>query len=104
MSWKSESKVLESPGICYAMMWTQTQNNCKKCSNHLFAIFSQRVTVINIYSSMDAANILLNIAGLRQCPCMCLWSWKGLGICDQESGNPDVIKSSWCVQLLALAT
>ena len=33
-------------------------NDCKKCWNSFFAISSQHVTVMNIYSSMDAAIIL----------------------------------------------
>jgi len=37
--------------------------NCRKCSNSLFAISSRHVTVIIIYSSMDAA-IILYIYGL----------------------------------------
>jgi len=57
-------------------------NNCKKCSNSFVAISSQHVSVMKIYSSMDAAIILytplymyvvsncclslyLNIAGLH---------------------------------------
>jgi len=32
-------------------------NNCKKCLNNLVAISSQRVSVMNIYCSMDAAII-----------------------------------------------
>ena len=39
-------------------MRTQTQDNCKTCWNSFFAISSQHVTVMNIYSSVDAAIIL----------------------------------------------
>jgi len=64
-------------------------NNCKKCSNSLFAISSQHVTVMNVYSGMHAAihncclSLYLNIAGL-QGPVKNLWgprkSWKCPGI------------------------
>ena len=39
-------------------MRTQTPNNCKKRSVSFFAISSQHVTVMNIYSSMGAAIML----------------------------------------------
>ena len=42
-----------------ALMRTQTQNNCEKCSNSFFAVSSQHVTVMNIYSSMNTAIIQL---------------------------------------------
>jgi len=84
------SFVLESPGICKAVMQTadtvmrmHTQNNGKKCLNSFLAISLQHMTVMNIYSSMDAAVILytplymaskcclslyFNVAGLRHGP------------------------------------
>jgi len=37
---------------------TPCVNGCKKCSNSYFAISLQHVTVMNIYSSIDAAVIL----------------------------------------------
>ena len=37
---------------------TSYVSNCKKCSNSFFAISSQHVIVMNIYSSMDAAILL----------------------------------------------
>ena len=40
------------------MYGTSRVNNCKKCLNNLVAISSQRVSVTNIYCSMDAAIIL----------------------------------------------
>ena len=51
------------PGICLAMMQTQMPKyTCPHtsvlCSNSFFAISLQHVTVMDIYSSMDAAIIL----------------------------------------------
>jgi len=40
--------------VCYTDR-EQRSNNCKKCSNSFFAISSQHVTMMNTYSSMDAA-------------------------------------------------
>ena len=89
-----------------AMMQMQTQtmhvHTPIKCSNIFFAIPSQHVTVMNIYSSIYAAVILyiymvgnccsslyLDITGLRQGHGKTLLgSWKSAGIfCNQESGN-----------------
>jgi len=60
---KSKYKVLESPGNCSAVMKMQTPkcvhtHTTILCLNSFFAIFSQRVTVTNICSSMDAAIVL----------------------------------------------
>ena len=75
-------------------------NNCKKCSNSFFAISSQHVTVMNIYSSMDAAIILymwlvtavylyiLTLLAYDSVLEMLLGSWKSPGIfCSPVSGN-----------------
>ena len=77
-------------------------NNSKKCLNSFFAICSQHVTMMNTYSSMDAAIILyiwLVTAVCRYIFKHC-WlmtpSWKNVfgvlespGIfCNQECGNP----------------
>jgi len=69
-SGKSKCKVLESPGICSAMIWTANTvmwmqapkyarlHTSILCLNSFCAISPQHVTVMNIYSSMDAAIIL----------------------------------------------
>jgi len=83
--WVWSWKVLE-----FARQWCRRYNMCVHtpllCSSSFFAIPSQHVTVMNIYSSMNAAIILyiymvsncclslyLNIAGLLQGPGKCFW-------------------------------
>ena len=46
------------------MMRTQTPNNCRKRSISFFAISSQHVTVMNIYSSMGAAIMLYGMVNV----------------------------------------
>jgi len=105
--WVWSWKVLE-----FARQWCRRYNmrvhTPLLCSSSFFAIPSQHVTVMNIYSSMNAAIILyiymvsncclclyLNIAGLPRGPGKCFWvHGKVLEFfCNQESGNPVY---GWC--------
>jgi len=97
-------KVLENefgPGNLSARSWNLLGNDADgRRQNSFVAISSQHVTVMNIYSSMDAAIIVyicmvsncclslyLNIAGYDRVLEKCFWR-PGI-FCNQESGNAD---------------